>query len=35
MPAQTLHLQAKAMGHNVLTLNPAWSVAVIADFFGQ
>lgn len=35
MPAQTLHLQAKAMGHNMLTLNPAWSVAVIADFFGQ
>jgi len=35
MPAQTLHLQAKAMGHNMLTLNAAWSVAVIAEFFGQ
>lgn len=32
MPAQTLHLKAKAMGHNMLTLNPAWSVAVIDAF---
>jgi proline iminopeptidase len=35
LPAQTVHLLAKAMGHNMLTLNPAWSVAVIREFFGQ
>lgn len=35
LPAQTVHLQAKAMGHNMLTLNPAWSVATIGAFFGQ
>jgi proline iminopeptidase len=33
MPAQTVHVQAAAMGHNMLTLNPAWSVAVINKFF--
>lgn len=35
LPAQTVHLEAKAMGHNMLTLNAAWSVAVIDDFFGE
>ena len=35
MPAQTVHLEAKAMGHNMLTLNAAWSVAVIGEFFGE
>ena len=35
LPAQTVHLEAKAMGHNMLTLNPAWSVAVIGGFFGE
>ena len=35
LPAQTVHLEAKAMGHNMLTLNPAWSVAVIAEFFSE
>lgn len=35
LPAQTVHLQAKAMGHNMLTLNPAWSVATVSAFFGQ
>lgn len=35
LPAQTVHLEAKAMGHNMLTLNPAWSVAAISAFFGQ
>jgi proline iminopeptidase len=34
LPAQTVHLQAKAMGHNMLTLNAAWSVEAIAEFFG-
>ena len=34
LPSQTIHLQAKAMGHNMLTLNSAWSVAVLAEFFG-
>ena len=33
LPAQTLHVEAKAMGHNMLTLNPAWSVATIGAFF--
>lgn len=32
LPAQTLHLEAKAMGHNMLTLNPAWSVATVGGF---
>jgi proline iminopeptidase len=35
LPAQTVHLEAKAMGHNMLTLNSAWSVAVISEFFGE
>ena len=35
LPAQTVHLEAKAMGHNMLTLNPAWSVAVISRFFHE
>ena len=34
LPSQTVHLEAKAMGHNMLTLNSAWSVAVMAEFFG-
>jgi proline iminopeptidase len=35
MPAQTVHLQAKGMGHNMRTLNPAWSVAVLSEFFSR
>ncbi|NMM09282.1 MAG: alpha/beta hydrolase [Polaromonas sp.] len=35
LPVQTIHLEAKAMGHNMLTLNPAWSVAAIQAFFGE
>jgi proline iminopeptidase len=35
MPAQTVHVQAVAMGHNMLTLNAAWSMAVIGRFFGE
>lgn len=34
LPSQTIHPQAKAMGHNMLTLNSAWSVAVLAEVFG-
>lgn len=33
MPRQTVHLEAKAMGHNMLTLNPQWSIAVLSAFF--
>lgn len=33
LPPQTVHQEAKAMGHNMLTLNPAWSVSVISAFF--
>jgi proline iminopeptidase len=32
MPGQTVHVKAPMMGHNMLTLNPAWSVALIGDF---
>ena len=35
MPPQTRHVLAPAMGHNMLTLNPAWSVALIREFFGE
>lgn len=35
LPAQTIHREARAMGHNMLTLNPVWSVSVIGDFFGN
>jgi proline iminopeptidase len=35
MPAQTVHVQAMAMGHNMLTLHAAWSVAVIGQFFNE
>ena len=35
LPSQTVHMEGKAMGHNMLTLNPAWSVAVIGEFFGE
>lgn len=33
LPPQTAHVEAKAMGHNMLTLNPAWSMSLIAAFF--
>jgi proline iminopeptidase len=35
MPAQTVHVQAMAMGHNMLTLNPAWSLALVDEFFAD
>lgn len=33
MPPSTVHLKAVSMGHNMLTLNPAWSLEVIDQFF--
>jgi proline iminopeptidase len=33
MPPSTVHLKAVSMGHNMLTLNSAWSVGIINDFF--
>jgi proline iminopeptidase len=35
MPAQMIHVQAMGMGHNMLTLNPDWSVDLISSFFNQ
>lgn len=35
MPKQTRHVLAPAMGHNMLTLNPQWSNALIRDFFAD
>lgn len=35
MPRQTVHLEAKSMGHNMLTLNPQWSVEEIGAFFSE
>lgn len=32
LPVQTIHQEAKGMGHNMLTLNAAWSNTVIAEF---
>lgn len=32
LPMQTMHLEAKGMGHNMLTLNAAWSIQVIDQF---
>ncbi len=33
LPPQTIHVKAKNMGHNMLTLNPEWSLKIIRDFF--
>ena len=33
LPSRTIHVEAKGMGHNMLTLNPEWSVGVLGDFF--
>ena len=35
LPPQTIHVLAKKMGHNMLTLNPEWSVGVITDFLQE
>ena len=32
-PAQTIHIKAAGMGHNMLTLNPEWSLKTIGAFF--
>lgn len=32
LPVQTRHIKAEKMGHNMLTLNPQWSLAVLNDF---
>jgi len=32
-PAQTLHVKADNMGHNMLTLNSEWSLRIIREFF--
>lgn len=33
LPIQTKHIKAENMGHNMLTLNPKWSLNVLGDFF--
>jgi proline iminopeptidase len=33
LPPQTIHVKAENTGHNVLTLNPEWSLATIENFF--
>jgi len=35
LPHQTIHVKARNMGHNMLTLNPEWSLNTIGDFFGK
>ncbi|WP_052260955.1 alpha/beta fold hydrolase [Photobacterium gaetbulicola] len=35
LPTQTVHVMAKGMGHNMLTLNPEWSLETIIDFFDE
>ncbi|MDH4133634.1 MAG: alpha/beta fold hydrolase, partial [Gammaproteobacteria bacterium] len=32
LPAQTIHVKANGMGHNMLTLNPEWSLKTIGAF---
>jgi len=32
MPEQMIHVKAENMGHNMLTLNPEWSLDIIAPF---
>ncbi|MGF1722503.1 alpha/beta hydrolase [Vibrio kyushuensis] len=35
LPTQTQHVQAKGMGHNMLTLNPDWSLKIIRGFLQE
>ena len=35
MPRLAVHLEAKFKGHNMLTLNPQWSVAEIVTFIAE
>jgi len=32
LPAQTVHLKAENMGHNMLTLNPEWSLNILSNY---
>lgn len=33
LPVQTIHIEALNMGHNMITLNPEWSIKTISEFF--
>jgi len=33
LPPQTVHNKAEGMGHNMITLNPEWSIETIEDFY--
>ncbi len=33
LPNQTIHIKAEDMGHNMITLNPKWSLETIEGFF--
>ncbi|MCP4078058.1 MAG: alpha/beta fold hydrolase [Gammaproteobacteria bacterium] len=33
LPRQTVHIEAKNMGHNMLTLNPDWSLKTVRSLF--
>jgi len=35
LPVQTVHIKAENMGHNMLTLNPEWSLNILGNFFHQ
>jgi proline iminopeptidase len=35
LPARTVHVKAEGMGHNLLTLNPEWSLETIEKFFNS
>lgn len=35
LPKQTIHIEAKNMGHNMLTLNPDWSLKTIRSLFNE
>jgi proline iminopeptidase len=32
LPPQTVHVKAEKMGHNMLTLNPEWSLKIIGEY---
>jgi len=35
LPVQTIYVKAKNMGHNMITLNPEWSLGVIGRFLNK
>ncbi|RKF18710.1 alpha/beta hydrolase [Alginatibacterium sediminis] len=35
LPQQTRHVKANKMGHNMLTLNPEWSLSLISSFLNE